>query len=500
MTYFTPLRGAVSIIALLCATNASADVTAAEVWADWQETLGIYGKDGVTIGEQSVDGDTLTISGISLAIDDDDSRVTADMGEMQFTERGDGTVAVTMASRYPITITHPDGNVVKISVTQTGLEMIVSGTPAELNYALSADQYAFAVDEIIEDGTPIKADIRLNLNDLSGAYDVKTGEMRDIVYSLNAASVDILADITPPETSGDYVTFSGKIEDISTNAEMRVALAENMEAPAELFTGDFAMNGGYSYARGNYIFDLKSEGAQTSGTASTGAGKLAVKMDQSAISYDSAVTDLAVSLNGDTIPFPIELSIAEYGVGLDMPMSKTEEPADFGLRLNLKDLAVNDMIWSMFDPEGAIPHDPATILLDLSGKASLFFDLFDPEQADAIAQAEVPGELNALTLNDLRLKVAGVDVDGSGDFTFDNTDLETFDGMPRPMGDVTVNVTGANALIDSLVGMGLLPEEQAMMGRMMMGMFAKSTGEDALTSKLEINKEGHVIANGQRIQ
>ncbi len=500
MTHFTPLRSAVSVIALLCATTATADVTAAEVWADWQENLGLYGEDGVTIGAETMDGDTLTVSDISLAFEDETVKVTADMGDMQFKELGDGTVAVTMASSYPITMTNPDSGDIKITVTQTGMEMIVSGTAADLNYALSADQYAFTVDEIMEDDKKIKADIRLILNDVAGGYDVKTGEMRDVSYSLSAASLDMLADITPPDTAGDYVTFSGKIENLLTTAEMTLALAENMETPADMFTNGFAMDAAYEYAGGNYIFDLKADGEQTSGTASTSAGTLAMKMDQTAISYDSSVTDLALSLNGASLPFPIEVSMAEYAFGIDMPMSKSEEPADFGLRMNLTDLAVNDTIWAMADPAGAIPHDPATILLDLSGKASLFFDLFDPAQAEAIAEAEVPGELNALTLNNLQLKIAGVDVEGSGDFTFDNTDKVTFDGMPRPMGDVTVNITGANALIDSLVKMGLLPEEQAMMGRMMMGMFAQSTGDDALTSKLEINKEGHVIANGQRIQ
>jgi len=38
------------------------------------------------------------------------------------------------------------------------------------------------------------------------------------------------------------------------------------------------------------------------------------------------------------------------------------------------------------------------------------------------------------------------------------------------------------------------------MGRMMMGMFATPTGDDELTSKIEVNDEGHLIANGQRLQ
>ncbi len=48
--------------------------------------------------------------------------------------------------------------------------------------------------------------------------------------------------------------------------------------------------------------------------------------------------------------------------------------------------------------------------------------------------------------------------------------------------------------------MGLLPEQEAMGFRMMMSMFTVATGDDTMTSKIEINEQGHILANGQRIQ
>ena len=49
--------------------------------------------------------------------------------------------------------------------------------------------------------------------------------------------------------------------------------------------------------------------------------------------------------------------------------------------------------------------------------------------------------------------------------------------------------------------MGLLPEDQAMGARMMMGLLAvPGEAPDTLNSKIEINEQGHVLANGQRIQ
>jgi hypothetical protein len=37
--------------------------------------------------------------------------------------------------------------------------------------------------------------------------------------------------------------------------------------------------------------------------------------------------------------------------------------------------------------------------------------------------------------------------------------------------------------------MGLIPEDQAMMPRMMLGMFATPVGDDMLTSTIEVNAE-----------
>ena len=90
---------------------------------------------------------------------------------------------------------------------------------------------------------------------------------------------------------------------------------------------------------------------------------------------------------------------------------------------------------------------------------------------------------------------------GAGDFTFDNTDLETFDGFPRPIGAIELQLDGANTLIDSLITMGIVRNEDAMGARMMMGMLAvPGDGPDSLKSRVEMNEQGHILANGQRIQ
>ena len=55
--------------------------------------------------------------------------------------------------------------------------------------------------------------------------------------------------------------------------------------------------------------------------------------------------------------------------------------------------------------------------------------------------------------------------------------------------------------MDKLVAMGLLPQDQAMGARMMLGLFARpGEGEDTLVSKIEVSGDGAISANGQRLQ
>ncbi len=497
---FPKLKVSVCAAAILTAGAAHADVTASQVWAEWQEMMAIYGDDSLTYNAGPESGGDLTVEDITLTIDaEDDVNVVAEVGTLVFDGQDDGTVLITMEDSYPMVITGADGESVTLTITQSNMKIVASGEPDEISYVVSADRYGVVVDNIEDPaGAPI-GDIRFVANDLSGTYIVKTGEMRDLDYSIETSSVDVLFDVKDPEGEGTAL-FSGKMNNLAAKASVSLPLEFDPEQPDLMFSAGLGGNGTYSFSSADYIFDFKDGSDAAQGSVSTGAGLVEGGLGSESLGYVTSIKDLDVNVNVPDLPFPVNVTMAEYSFGLGMPLSATEEPQDFNLAVNLLDLGVNDEIWMMGDPTNVLPHDPVTLQIDLVGKAKLLFDLMDPEQAEQMAMAEMPGELHSLTLNDLTLRAAGAEITGAGDFKFDNTDLESFDGMPRPEGAVTVNIKGANQLIDSLVSMGLLPEEQATMGRMMMGMFARTVGEDELTSTLEVNGDGHVLANGQRIR
>jgi len=140
------------------------------------------------------------------------------------------------------------------------------------------------------------------------------------------------------------------------------------------------------------------------------------------------------------------------------------------------------------------------LALNFSGRGLLGMNLYDLEDViDDIDPTDL-GQLNSLTLNNLTIAGLGARLVGNGGFTLDNSDTRTFDGFPRPEGRVTFTVTGLNKALDDLVSSGLVPSDQVFMGRMMMGAFLTPTGDDELTSDLEVKPDGSLYANGQRLR
>ena len=483
-----------------------ADVTAQQVWDDWQANLGLYGNDSVTVGSQSLVGGVLTVTDLAINSDDGSTALSATLASLVFTENGDGTVSVTMSDEYPFTATTtPEfGPAQEITgaLRSTGMAITVEGTPEEMFYAISADRYAVHVDNVSEDGTVIVNDMLFAFNDLMGQYRTATRDdgKRLVEYNVGSGSLDVLLDVDNPDED-TVLTLSGKIEGLRTNAIVVMPADAAVIEPEQMFAAGLEIAGGYDYEAANYMFSMTQFGDTTNGTASVpSGGELTVSMDADQVGFDSKVNGVEVNVSGDMMPFPITVSLAEYGFGILMPLSKSDTPEDFAALVNLSGLSVNDEIWSMLDPGAVLPRDPITAIIDLSGKARLFYDILDPAQADAMAMADVPGALDAITLNAFALEAGGASITGEGGFTLDNTDMTTIPGFPRPQGEVNLAINGLNGLLDKLVQMGLLPEDQAMMPRMMMGMFATTVGPDQLTSKIEINAEGHILANGQRIQ
>lgn len=503
---------AAAITFLITGTAAYADVTASDVWSDWTRYMASFGHQ--VSGEESQSGDTLTVTDVTMSMeveDGDDSTVAmvSKLGTFELIENGDGSVSMVLPEVMPITMAFTDETettaTIQLEYRTTGLDMTVSGDPEAMTYKYTADAMTFALLDV--DAPEEEVDIgtmEITVSDMTGRADITTeGELRSTRGTMSSGPVTYTVDLTDPETgeemqsTGTYTNFS-----YTGTASTPFGMGDAMDMVGLLEAG-FDMSGQFEHGGGSTEFSFTDAGQEVSGTTQTARGRLDLAMSDSGLSYGGSAEDMKVKVSGDQIPFPVEINMKNSGFGLSMPVSSSDEPQDFSFSMLFGDFTISDQVWAMFDPAGQLPRDPATLSIDLAGKAKMLVDMMDPEAMEEVETSDLTfGELNALAINDITVRAVGAELTGEGDFTFDNSDLTSFDGMPAPEGDIDLKLVGGNGLLDKLVTMGVLPEDQATGARMMMGLFAvpSEEEEDTLTSTIVVNEEGHVLANGQRLK
>ncbi|MBV2358891.1 DUF2125 domain-containing protein [Thalassococcus sp. CAU 1522] len=495
---------------LVAASPALADVTPAQVWDDLETYMQSFGY--TVTATESLSGDTLTVTDVAMSIDmpDDEGTLSVAMDSITLTDLGDGTVRVAFPAVMPIAIGFvPEGEDdrvdIRLDYSQTALDMLVSGDPGALKYDYTADRIAVTLAEVRTKGVILTEEIARFVMDAGPVKGTST-VMRDTAAQKLAQDVT-LGNVTydmafaDPEGSGSF-SANGQLTGLAMTSTATIPSGIDTSDPEQLFASGMAASGSVSHQGGQLAF-MGNEGSDiVNGQTSSTSGSLDFVLDSEVLTYVTRGTGTTLALTVPDLPFPINAQMAESGFKISMPMAASDTPRDAALGLTLAGFTMSDMLWGIFDPAGQLPRDPATVAIDMTAQVTPFVSLMDAEAMAALEETGgVPGELNALTLNALTVEAVGGKITGDGAFTFDNEDLTSFDGMPAPEGKLNLAVSGANGLIDKLIAMGIMAEEDAMGARMMLSMFTvPGTEPDTATSVIEVNDQGHVLANGQRIK
>lgn len=488
----------------LCATAAYADLTAEDVWSDWETYTEGFGYD--VDSTQSRQGNVLTVSGVTVSSGDGAGLGGASIAidQIVLTDQSDGTVTVAFPAIIPIETTMPNntGGITRSSLDyrQSGMSVLASGSPDAISYVYSADEMIFETTgfevngRIMPEGTN---DVEITLSDISGSSTTTVDNLRRYAQAMQAGSMRYLLVATDPAT-GVVSDLSGQIQQLSFTGNGAVPLREmdNNDMDAMLAAG-FSANGTFDYAANALTATVKNAENPVDTAIISGPSSLSVDMDSQGLTYSLEQIDLQLDMTSPALTVPVNLNIDSATLGLSVPVRQSDTPEDFSFGFSLSDFTMSDMLWGLFDPGGQLPRDPATIALDLAGKAKLMVNFMDPNALAGMNPNAPPAEVDTLDITKLLISLAGAELTGDGAFTFQNDQGP----VPRPEGAVDLKLTGANGLLDKLVASGLMQDEEAMGARMMMGLLAvPGDGPDTLTSKIEINDQGHVLANGQRIQ
>jgi len=485
-----------SALALCAATPALSDVTAAELWAEWQEQSVAQGQ---TLSADAVleTATGLTLQGVTSVFDDEDVRTTARTDEMVLTENGDGTVTVTMSELYDITIEiENEGNPpasIGLELRHEGLSILAGGTVDARSYDYSADTITVTEGELSGGpGAPPAVDLLVTLRDLDAGYLIDGSDPDDLVIDSRGTIASMSGGIDVVAAPGDQgrLKASFMLSGLTSTGNGQMGSLAALDAEGDALPEGFDVAAELAYDAGWMNIDFDDEMGTAFRVAYTNEGtslSMAITADQFAVDYTE--TGTAMEMSGTDLPVPISVSYASGQVAMDIPITGGDVAVPFAARVAYEEIAIDEALWAMVDPGRAIARDPLTVIADMSGTVQMMTNLMEmkPDEIDA-----PPGELRSLTLNELRISGGGAELTGTGDMSFAAGQV-----IPMPVGNVELSMTGGNALMDSLVATGMVPADQVMMVRAMTGMFARpGPTPDSLESVIEFGADGTITANG----
>lgn len=485
---------------LLMGSTASFALTAEEVWQSWKDAAALAGLE-VTAATENLDGGVLTLNGVSVA---PAGMPGVTISDMVMTEARDGSVTIEPGA--DIGMRFAGDTTGSARIVHEGLTLVAREAEGGVAYDFTADKldvvYDTSAPGVSFDGSeaaPVASSGTVGFAGLTGNYSDVLATNRTLGLALAAEALIYntamddpgleLKQTTTSETQGvelavEFVLPSTiSLGDVQSGADFRTALDEGL---AVSFTSK----------QGTSIGTMEQESPFMPMTMAinAGGGEGTGLFNKDTFSVRSTSSGLAIEGTSGMMPVPIKVTTGPIEFGMVSPVVATEAAGDFGLVMKLSQFALNEEAWAMVDPGGALSREAADLAIDISGKTILDLPaIIDADTTGAVPPVPAPESLN---INELALKVAGAALAGTGAFTFDNSM-----GMPMPLGEANVTVTGATALIEGLIATGLMTEEDAIGARMMMAAFmAPGANPDELTSKIEAKPGFEILVNGQRIQ
>ncbi|MGR3696795.1 MAG: DUF2125 domain-containing protein, partial [Roseovarius sp.] len=337
MSYIRTLAASTSVLCL-SATAGFADLTAAEVWQDWQSYLESNGY--AVTAETAQAGDTLTIRDLAMRMEvpEEGGTVEVRMGEMQMVEQGDGSVAVILPAVMPIAMDLKDEAGEQVAVTmqvaQTGMEMLVTGDASAMTYDYTAQEVAMTLDDVVAGAQTVEIGVaEVRMLDMAGRHQsTLDGATRAVTQEMTAGPVAYAIDFTDPEEGG-RARVNGTMARLSMTGNGDIVDGVDTSDMAAALRAGFRVNSQIAYEEGNTSYRLTNDDDEVEGTQSSASGTLQVGMGPDGLRYGGEGRDVSIALAGSGLPFPVTAEMARMGFDFAMPVVKSDAAQDFALAL-----------------------------------------------------------------------------------------------------------------------------------------------------------------------
>ena len=523
MSSLRPLPAALALF-VLASAPALAGTTAEAVWTLFQD--GVQEAGGSLTATASRRGNALVLTRGQIDLGDG---ATLMLPDFTLRQSPDGVVTLDLPPRFPLVIDLPPGpdNPDRLTLSVSAPDLLASFRdigPEKIDVAFTASSISAALDPLDKTKLSVTAppDVSFSLAaaDVSLTWNSRFAEQADSTITarlgLGTLHADMRVDL-PAEKSVGTMTLDlsaitadldgllpaggaatlDKLEDNSGQNPIPALLAlldTGMHLKGKARTGPTAM-----------VFDLPTTpDGPVFMEITLQSAVTEIALDRKGMLYDIGSGAVSMLFRGRTPEIPVdEFSLAATEMRetfrLGFPDAATPSP-DWGVLYRFAGLTVSDSLWDLGDPRRTLPRDPMALVLDMTGTYTpdprLMAGSWTP------GPDELPFTAAAVTLTEALVQGIGITVSGTGDLAFDFTDKGArIDGTPVPEGKLSFLTTGANATIDRLSGMGLIPPEDLSslrFGLMFLGR-AVPGQTDQLATELEF-RDGSFSLNGQKIR
>ena len=239
------------------ATSASADVSAKDIWTDWQNYMAGFGYS--VDGTETMSGNTLNVSDLkmSIPIPEAGGNFELSLENVDFVENGDGTVNLVFPETMPMTFVAlgPEGEAVSgaLNYMMNNMDMRASGDLSKIQYDYSADQIGIVLTELVVDGDTLASDaleVKFSSNGLSGQTIMEPGALRKIVQTMALGATEYTLKFTDIESDA-IVNFAGSMAALNMQGDSVVPISFDPENVNAALESGFAVDGNISYTGSN---------------------------------------------------------------------------------------------------------------------------------------------------------------------------------------------------------------------------------------------------------
>lgn len=446
----------------------------------------------VSFDERNVGADgSVEYVGFWLSAPEGEMTVRADWVKGVPSATTPGQVTFTLSPDASVTIQDPDSGEHIINIANEGLTITVDGITsghdaAELNYSVEADSLSFT------SGKPDDEVLRaLNVVFTNLSQTVSFTQASKLLRGETGLSMlSMLYDIHTPH-DGD-ISSDGQIEDFQFGFQI---IADDDEsnffdylsgattAFVEMSASSSAVKAKLTGPDARITYSGTSEGFNLAARAENGWITVVEEVAASQYAFSE------FNIEGTPLP-PFDISLDEFALKLTLPTVDHGGFEEANAVIALRGLEVSESIYSMFDPAQAIPRSAINAVIDMSANVQSQVDWSMP-MAAATGNPNDVGLVQDITINEVLFTAGGAQVTAEGGATVDNSGP-----FPFPTGKVTITVAGAQALVNSLVQIGLIPQDQAGMAMGMVMAFARpGNAADEFISDIEFSPQG-ITANG----